>query len=85
MIEGPDQQTALNILFHSFPVNMLLNKLVPKVPNNILKNPFFPASFSTVLVIPFNKILEFSRAGTIFVMSFISAYQKTRTQDSRRP
>ena len=66
MIEGPDQQTALNILFHSFPVNMFLNKLVPKVPNNILKNPFFSASFSTVLVIPFNKILEFFKSWNNF-------------------
>ena len=47
-----------------FPVNKFPNKLAPKVPNNILKNPPFCSfvSFVIVLVTPFNKILEFSRA-----------------------
>ena len=58
-----------------FPINKFPNKLAPRVPNNILKNPPFCSfvSFSIVLVTPFNKILESSRAYTIFIISFISS------------
>ena len=46
-----------------FPVNTFPNKLAPKVPHNILKNPFCSfVSFLIVLVTPFSKILESSRA-----------------------
>ena len=56
---------------------MFPNKLAPKVPNTIPKNPLFYSfvSFSIVLVLSFNKILESSRAWTIFIMSFISSFQ----------
>ena len=57
------------------PVNKLPNKLAPKVPSNILKNPPLCSlvSFLIVLLTPFNKIPEFSRASTIFIISFISS------------
>ena len=44
-----------------FPVNKLPNKLAPKVPKSILKNPPLCSliSFSIVLLTPFNKISEF--------------------------
>ena len=60
-----------------FPVNKLPNKLAPSVPNNILKNPPFCSfvSFSIVLVTSFNKILESSRACTIFIISFNSSFE----------
>ena len=60
-----------------FPVNKFPNKLAPRVPNNILRNPPFCyfVSFSIVLVTPFNKILESSRACTIFIISFISSFE----------
>ena len=47
-----------------FPVKKFSIKVAPKVPNNILKNPPFCSfvSFLIVLVTPFIKILEFSRA-----------------------
>ena len=47
-----------------FPVTKFLNKLAPKVPNNVLKSPPFCSfvSFFIVLVTHFTKILEFSRA-----------------------
>ena len=47
-----------------FPANKFPNKLAPKVPNNILKNPPFYSfvSFLIVLVTPFSKMLESSRA-----------------------
>ena len=53
---------------------MFPNKLASKVPNNIPKNPPFCyfVSLSIALVIPFNKILESSRARTIFILLFIS-------------
>ena len=53
------------------------NKPAPKVPNNIPKNPSFWSfvSFSIVLVIPFNKKIESSRAWTVFIMSFISSFE----------
>ena len=56
------------------PVNKLPNKLAPKVPSNIPKNPplYSLVSFSIVLVSPFNKIPEFSNALIIFIISFIS-------------
>ena len=43
------------------PVNKLPNKLAPNLPSNILKNPPLCSlvSFSTVLVTPFNKYLNF--------------------------
>ena len=46
-----------------FPVNKFPNKLAPKVPIKIFKNPPFYSfvSFFIVLVTPFHKILEFSR------------------------
>ena len=52
---------ALAILF---PANKFPNKLAPKVSNYILKNPPFRSfvSFIIVLVTPFSKILESSRA-----------------------
>ena len=74
---------ALTISFHfflpepaltiSFPANRFPNKLAPKVPYNMLKNPHFCSfvSFLIVLVTPFNKILESSRAWTIFITSFL--------------
>ena len=42
------------------PVNKSPNKLTPKVPSNILKNPPLCSfvSFSIVLFIPFNKTLQ---------------------------
>ena len=48
----------------SFPVNKLPNKLAPKIPNIMLKNPPFYSfvSFLIVLVTPFSKMLESSRA-----------------------
>ena len=47
-----------------FPHNKFANKLAPRVPSNILKNPPFYSfvSFSIVLVTPFNKISSSSRA-----------------------
>ena len=46
------------------PVNKLPNKLAPKIPKSIPKNlPLCSlVSFSIVLVTPFNKIPEFSKA-----------------------
>ena len=58
-----------------FPVNKLPNKLAPKVPKSILKNPPLCSlvSFSIVLLTPFYKIPEFSSASVIFIISFISS------------
>ena len=52
---------ALTIPFP--PVNKLPNKLAPKVPKGVLKNPplCFLVSFLIVLLTPFNKIQEFSK------------------------
>ena len=49
------------------PVNKFPNKLAPKVPSHILKNPPLCSlvSFSIVLLTAFNKIPEFSRASII--------------------
>ena len=57
------------------PVNKLPNKLASNVPSNILKNQLFCSlvSFSIVLLTPFNKIPEFSRASIIFIISFMSS------------
>ena len=69
------------------PLNKLPNKLAPKAPSNILKNPPFCSlvSFSIVLLnlakialtytkIPLlNKIPEFSNASIIFIISFMSS------------
>ena len=54
------QEPALTI---TFPVKFP-NKVAPKVPNDIFENPPFCsfASFLIVLVTPFSKILESSRA-----------------------
>ena len=60
-----------------FPANNFPNKLAPKVPNKIFKNPPFCSFvlFLIVLVTLFSKILESSRAGTIFIVSFISSFE----------
>ena len=62
---------ARTIPFH--PDNKLPNKLSPKVPKSILKNPVFCSlvSFSIVFVTPFHKIPEFSKASIIFIISFM--------------
>ena len=54
------------------PVNKLPNKLAPNVPSNMLKNPPLCslASFSIVLLTPFNKIPEFSRASLMVLIHF---------------
>ena len=59
------------------PVYIFLNKIAPKIPNNIPKNPPFCSfvSFFIILVIPFHKILESSRALVIFKISFISSLE----------
>ena len=56
---------------------MFPNKLAPKVPYNIPKNPPFCyfVSFLIVCVTPLSKLLEPSRASTIFIMSFISLFE----------
>ena len=57
------------------PVNKLPNKLAPKVPKSIPKNPPLCSlvSFSIVLVTPFNKIPEFSKASIIFIITFMTS------------
>ena len=61
--------------FSCSPVSKLPNKLAPNVPKSILKNPPLCSlvSFSIVLLTPFNKIPEFSRASIIFIISFKSS------------
>ena len=51
------------------PANKFHNKVAPKVPS-MLKNPPFYSflSFLIVLVTPFSRILESSRASTIFIV-----------------
>ena len=51
---------------------MFPNKLPPKIPHNIPKNPLFASfvSFLIVLVNPFNKRLESSRAETTLKIHF---------------
>ena len=58
-----------------FPANKLPNKLAPKVPKSILKNPPLCSliSFSIVLLTPFNKISEFSSSLIILIISCISS------------
>ena len=58
-----------------FPVNKLPNKLAPKVPKGILKNPPLCSliSFSIVLLTPFNQMSEFSSSLIIFIISCISS------------
>ena len=59
-----------------FPANMFPNKLAPKVLNNIRNNSICSfVSFLIVLVTPSYKILEFSRAWTIFIMSLIFSFE----------
>ena len=72
--EGTIPPPALTIPFPR--VNKFPNKLAPDVPNNILENPPLCSlvSFSIVLLTPFNKTPEFSRALIIFIISFISSY-----------
>ena len=56
---------ALKVPFpDTFFVNRSTNKLAPKVPSNILKNPPFCyfVSFLIIFVTPFNKIFESSKA-----------------------
>ena len=57
------------------PVHKLPNKLAPKVPKSIPKNPRLCSlvSFSIVLITPFNKIPEFSNASIILIISFMSS------------
>ena len=59
---------------------MLPNKLAPKVPNKIPRNLSFCyfVSFLIVLVTPFNKILEPSRAWAIFKMLFIPLFESIK-------
>ena len=68
------------LCYHSFtcsivplPVKRFPNKLAPKVPNNILKNPpFFSfASFLIVALIPFINNPDSSRDLTILIISFL--------------
>ena len=56
---------------------MFPNRLAPKEPNNMRKNPpfCFFVLFLIVLMTPSNKILESSRARTVFIMSFISLFK----------
>ena len=53
------------------PVNKFPNKVPPKVPNYIDKNPRLCSLvlFSIISVTPFNKIPEFSNALIIFIIS----------------
>ena len=66
---------SISCSHNTFPVNKLPNKLAPNVPSNILKNPPLCSlvSFSIVLLTPFNKMPEFSRASKMFITSFISS------------
>ena len=68
------QEPTLTIPFRA---NKFSTKLAPKVPNNMLKNPPFYSfvSFLIVSVTPFCKIIESSRARTIFIMSFTSSFE----------
>ena len=56
---------------------MFPHKLAPEVPNNVPKNyPFCSfVSFLIVLVTPFSKILESTRAYTVFKISFSSSFE----------
>ena len=56
---------------------MLLNKVLAKVPSIILRNQhsYSFASFLIILVGPFNRLFESSKALTIFKISFISSFE----------
>ena len=59
------------------PVNRFPNKLAPKVPNNIPRNPSF-YSFASYLIVslkPFIDNPDSSRDLTIFMISFISSLE----------
>ena len=62
-----------------FPVNKLPNKLAPKVPKSILKNPplcsliSFSIEFNSISLTPFNKIPEFSSSLIILIISYVSS------------
>ena len=53
------------------------SKLAPKFFNNILENPPCCSfvSFLILLLIPFNKISEYSKACKIFIISLISSFE----------
>ena len=59
---------------------MFPNKVASKIPNHIPRNPPFCSfvSFSIVLVIPYNKIIQSSKAWTNFIMSIISSFEIVR-------
>ena len=76
LLPSPTRTTPSPALIIPFPpVNKLPNKLAPQVPKSIPKNPPLCSlvSFSIVLVAPFNKIPEFSKASIIFIISFMSS------------
>ena len=58
-------------------VNKFPNKLAPKVPNNIPRNPPFCyfASFLIVLLAPFINKPDASKSLAIFIISFISLFE----------
>ena len=65
---------VLNVLF---PVKRFPNKLAPKVPNNIPRNPPF-CYFASLLIVSltsFNNNPDSSRDLTIFILSFISSFE----------
>ena len=59
----------------SLPVSRFPNKLAPKVPNNIPRNPpfYYFSSFSIAYPTPFINKPDSSRDLTIFMISFISS------------
>ena len=65
---------VLNVLF---PVKRFPNKLAPKVPNNIPRNPPFCyfASFLNALLTPFVYKPDSSRDSIISIISFISSFK----------
>ena len=72
---------ALNVPFPSLivplPVYKFPNKLAPKVPNSIPRNPFF-LFYSFILIVlltPFINKLDSSSDLTIFIISFIFPYE----------
>ena len=59
------------------PVNRLPNKLAPKVPNNIPRNPSFH-SFALFLIVSLTHFInnpDSSSDLTIFIISFISSFE----------
>ena len=75
LLHSPALTIPSPALIIAFPVNKLPNKLAPKVPKSILKNPplCYLISFSIVLLTPFNKLSEFSSSLIIFIISCISS------------